>query len=1038
MALRSKKSTRVRSPLRLEILEARQLLATIVDGSGLQIASNVSLNGGVYDQILMTGPSLTVIADPGEVVRVSYLDADGDIVQAEFAGKGSMTLLLENFKTAGSVGYINKNPSQTLNGKLLEYVQGSATVVIDQPSSNTNLGMYAAGSIQNPGFFAGQAKQGGNGLADIERVILIGDPTNAAGYSNMGGIRMGGVVFSADNGVVGIRGENVAVQSIVAIGDIDARGSAVPTLMFNSNSQFQTVIVRGGDLRQSNGTSFDTFGLGNGGAPGGSPGSATNLTLGGFSFFNSTDGATSAGKKLWATPVNQSAIRLATVDQQTIMSGDWIYDWKNPQAVVVTQNGFDVSAAFGGDWLAKGGMQVSLDYAFERRTFSGALTLTADLAAGLELNLADARSNVTFERNLYGRFAVDGFGASIDGTLTIKGNLDGSVLVSGLDRTGGRDGQQNVLNALVVEGRTGPFTDVRAEEIGRVTIRQNFSGIVSTDVDRNNEWTLSTRLTGTGFADVEGQIGPVSIGYDANGKSTGGSIVNGTIQGMSGIGNIQVGGDVYGTPVSLAFFATASNSNTVSADVRNYGTANIGKISIRGDVDLDTPNTELIRMGGASRVGNGTFGDITILGLQTIDKIPGQQTGTRTEIVPGSESFVRILSPFTDRGFKLDLSTGQKFVQNFDPDGVSGPLDDTYIVTDADVAAGAKIYDLASKIMVAAKRGDRVPALAGGIPLVDSFANVLYAQNTALFEGKTRVVPVFSPDTFNTVSGSRGSLDGVYNNFGRINITGVLGAQRESTGSIVWTDSVDMNFGGITVGSALPSSKDGSPIGVPSTLGTISINNVSGAKANLVVSGVIGSPNRSVSGTNADTVFVGLAGIAIAGFEDVYFSSISAVAAQNNIIHATHVGSGLAITTVGGVGVGQGPNTVSPSIRFDSRILLDDGSSESLQTSLLSLNTGMINSSIVFGSGAGIVIDDGSTTGTGSEIGPLVLRADYVTFDGVLIAGKVGAISIEGGKGIGSTNNTAVNFTGRIITKSLGVVTVSASVGDVIFDPRFG
>lgn len=1025
MAKRTKKAKSSRSNLRVETLEQRQLLATIVAGSGTEVASNVPLNGGIYDQILMTGASVTVSADPGEVVRVSFLDQGGDIVQAEFAGKGTMTVSLEDVKTAASAGYTNKNPDQFLNGQKVNYIQGLATITVDKPELNTNLGVYAAGILQNPGFFTGQAKQGDNGLADIARVILVGNPNNEAGYSVMGGIRMGGATFSAATGVVGIRGENVAIMDIVAIGDIDAKESGVPTLMFNTNSQFQTVFVRGGDLRQTNGASFDSFGAGNGGAPGGSPGNGNNITLGGFSFFNSTDGSTSAGVKLWATPVNQAAIRLATVDQQTLMSGDWVYDWTNPQAVKVTQNGVDVSAVYGGDWLAKGGIQASLDYAFERRTFQGAITIKGDLGANYELNVADARSDVTFENNLYGRFTVDGFGASIDGTLTIKGNLDGAIIVQGLDRTGGFDGQQNKINAIVVNGSTGAFTDVRAEDIGNITIVGNMSGIFSTDVTRGNAWTpTSGAKTATGYVDIEGFIGNISVGYNAAGASTGGSIINGTFQGNSGIGNVKVGGDIYGTPQNQAVFETVSNAGAAPTDVRNYGSANIGSITVRGDVDLDSESSRLIFING-----NGVYGDIKVDGLTTTNTVPGPQTGTKTDLIPGSESFVRILSPFTDVGFVPNASTGQKLVQNYDPDGVAGALNDTYFVTKADVAAGAQIYDIATGKMVAAKEGDRVPALSGGLPIIDTFGNVLYRQNTALFEGKTQTVPVFGPDVVTIVSGNRGNLNGVFNNFGRIEIAGLFGAQQKTTGSITWSDSVDMNFGGVTVNSS--GNANQGVIGSMGTLGQITINNTSGATSDLIVSGLIGSANGAAAGNNAGTAFVGLTGITSGGFEDVRFGSYGGA-----VVHATEIKNGISVTTVAGSGNGTGVGTVSPSVLFDSMILLDDGTNEGTQKALLSINTGMVNSTIGFGSTGGITVDNGTTTGNGSEIDALSLSADYVYFNGTLRANKIGALTLTGGKGIGSASDTGVSFTGSIIGNTVGAVTGSASEGNVVFAPN--
>ena len=87
MARRSRSVTPRRPSLRLESLEQRQLLATILAGSGSEVGSNiVHSNGNTYDQILLTGPSVTVSADPGQVVRISYLDLGGDIVQTKFSG----------------------------------------------------------------------------------------------------------------------------------------------------------------------------------------------------------------------------------------------------------------------------------------------------------------------------------------------------------------------------------------------------------------------------------------------------------------------------------------------------------------------------------------------------------------------------------------------------------------------------------------------------------------------------------------------------------------------------------------------------------------------------------------------------------------------------------------------------------------------------------------------------------------------------------------------------------------------------------------
>jgi S-layer protein len=91
---------------------------------------------------------------------------------------------------------------------------------------------------------------GGNNIADVQRLTVVADPSNANG-SAFGGIRMGNAVFGGDSGVVGISAANTAVQSVVVVGDINATGSAVPSLNFGANSQFGSVTAAGGDLLTS-------------------------------------------------------------------------------------------------------------------------------------------------------------------------------------------------------------------------------------------------------------------------------------------------------------------------------------------------------------------------------------------------------------------------------------------------------------------------------------------------------------------------------------------------------------------------------------------------------------------------------------------------------------------------------------------------------------------------------------------------------------------------------------------------------------------
>lgn len=248
--------------LRLEPLESRQLLAGIT-GGGTEVLSNVvHPNGYLYDQVLMTGASVTVTADPGQITRVSYLDPSGDIVQIEFSGKGSLSIALDadTYKApADATNYTQPG---------VQYVQGLASLTIRGSDATTNLSAFAVGTYtafggaQNPIFAEGKA--GGNHVADLARLTIWSDASNSNG-STFGGIRTGNVVFSDDSGMVGIEARRVHVQDVVRIGDVIATGTATPTLAFGEYSQFGAVIVAGGGLRSTSGevdVSGDTYAFG--------------------------------------------------------------------------------------------------------------------------------------------------------------------------------------------------------------------------------------------------------------------------------------------------------------------------------------------------------------------------------------------------------------------------------------------------------------------------------------------------------------------------------------------------------------------------------------------------------------------------------------------------------------------------------------------------------------------------------------------------------------------------------------------------------
>ena len=80
-------------------------------------------------------------------------------------------------------------------------------------------------------------------VADISLLEISG--------TSIGGILTANTFYSADEGLTGIDAANVDVRFRAVVGDIDAKGSAVPVLRFGQWSTFEqdggALIVAGGD-----------------------------------------------------------------------------------------------------------------------------------------------------------------------------------------------------------------------------------------------------------------------------------------------------------------------------------------------------------------------------------------------------------------------------------------------------------------------------------------------------------------------------------------------------------------------------------------------------------------------------------------------------------------------------------------------------------------------------------------------------------------------------------------------------------------------
>jgi len=255
MAKRNKIKS-ARPLLKLEALEQRQLLAGgFTAAQGTEFSNIVHANGNVYDQVLMKTSAISVTNDAGQITRVSFLDLQGDIVQAEFSGAGTLSISLDSATGPAA-------PTKYAQPGVM-YMSGLASFTIQGSDATTNFSVFSVGSTTAHGgaanaIFTG-GLTGGDNTADIARLTIVADPSNPSG-STFGGIRASNANFAADSGVVGIAAANVQVQSVVNVGDINASGTASPTLVFGTNSQFGALNVGGGDLLSANGKAINNAG----------------------------------------------------------------------------------------------------------------------------------------------------------------------------------------------------------------------------------------------------------------------------------------------------------------------------------------------------------------------------------------------------------------------------------------------------------------------------------------------------------------------------------------------------------------------------------------------------------------------------------------------------------------------------------------------------------------------------------------------------------------------------------------------------------
>jgi len=250
---------------------------TKVIGNGSEIGQNiVHPNDNIFDQILAHGAAAAFTADPGQVTRLSYIDLNDDIVQVEFAGAGTVSIVFEGSSGPGNPTKYNQD---LVGAGFPGYIKGHAGIVVTGADETTNLSVFTVGRatafdptgayniLQGPSatnvpanngssLFAGHAATSYNGLADIAFVAI------ASTNGKFGGLRTANAVYWATSGFTGVYAPGVEFTGPVFVGDINAMAAeATPGLQIGGTSGDNRTWVTGGDLKQDNGKAVRVSGI---------------------------------------------------------------------------------------------------------------------------------------------------------------------------------------------------------------------------------------------------------------------------------------------------------------------------------------------------------------------------------------------------------------------------------------------------------------------------------------------------------------------------------------------------------------------------------------------------------------------------------------------------------------------------------------------------------------------------------------------------------------------------------------------------------
>jgi len=218
-----------------------------VAGTAYEHGSDIAHpNGNIYDQMLMTGAAATITADAGQVTRTSFIDLNDDIVQVEFSGRGALTISLDS--ASGPA------PATKYNQPSVFYMKGHATITIVGADESSHVSIFTVGTqtAANQSLFPAGTTY--DGVADVA-LLQISSPTG-----RFGGVRAANAGFFRTSGFTGLHAPGIQFGGPVYIHDVNAGGSATPTLMTGTIATGGEIRITGGNLTQDNGAAVQIGG----------------------------------------------------------------------------------------------------------------------------------------------------------------------------------------------------------------------------------------------------------------------------------------------------------------------------------------------------------------------------------------------------------------------------------------------------------------------------------------------------------------------------------------------------------------------------------------------------------------------------------------------------------------------------------------------------------------------------------------------------------------------------------------------------------